>query len=254
MARLTCYATPGKDKAKVICDAFAAGAGGVVSKNVSVVATGPVAFYGVVSDTKSAWIAAKEQGRDWYYIDNAMFDSTREVYFRATRNRLQHTGIGHSDGKRFAALNIPIKPWRKTGGHILICPQSDQFMHTVVEYPGSWLVDIVESLRKYTDRPLVIRPWTGNKREWYRTLPDDLVNCWAVVTHSSASAITAILSGIPAIVTAHDCIAKTMAGAVTQIEDPPMPDNRLEWAGVVADNQWTAEEFKKGVAWQMLNR
>lgn len=247
------YPTPGKAKARMILDAFCAGANGSVAESLTQLLPGPAAFYGVVAETKHLWTQAKAEGRDVIYIDNAMFDATREVYFRATKNRLQHSGLGYSDCKRFDALNLEIKPWRRVGTHVLICPQSDQFMRDVVGYPGSWLKDTVDALERLTDRPLRIRPWTGNKRTWYQSLPEDLKDCWALVTFSSASAITAMLSGIPAIVTADDCVSAPMAGKLGQVERPPMPESRREWAGLVADNQWSLGEMRAGLAWRMLN-
>lgn len=245
------YPTPGKDKARLLLKAFCGGAGGSVAPDLSRLRPGAAAFYGVVPATKPLYEQARDDGRDVVYLDNAYFDQTREVYFRATLNRLQHDGEGESDGKRFDALRLDIKPWRTTGSHIVICPQSDQFMRDVIEYPGNWLHDTLKALRQLTDRELRVRPWQGNKREWYRTLPDDLADCWALVTYSSASAVTAILSGVPAICTAEDTIARTMAGTLAQIEAPPMPDNRREWASIVADNQWTIDEMRSGLAWRM---
>lgn len=247
------YPTPGKEKARLILDAFCAGAGGKVSRDTVRLLPGPAGFYGVVAATKHLYDQARAEGREVVYLDNAYTDPQREVYFRATRNRLQHPGTGRSDGKRFAALDIPILPWRTGGSHVLLCPQSEQFMRDVVGYPGNWLDDTLAALKKYTQRPLRVRPWTGNKREWYRTLPADLRDCWALVTFSSASAITAMLAGVPSICTAEDCIARPLAGRLEQIEAPPRPDNRREWAGVVADNQWRLDEMRDGTAWRMLN-
>lgn len=247
------YPTPGKGKARMLLDAFCSGAGGQVSRETVRLLPGPAGFYGVVPATKHLWDSARSEGRDVFYLDNAYTDPNREVYFRATKNRLQHCGLGVSDGKRFDSLKIPIKPWRTSGSHIVVCPQSDQFMRDLAEYPGSWLQDTLAALRKLTDRELRVRPWTGNKREWYLTLPADLVDCWCLVTYSSASAITAILSGIPAISTAEDCIARSMSGRLEEVESPPMPENRREWASVIADHQWTVEEMKSGLAWRMCN-
>lgn len=248
------YNTPGKGKARTLLSAFCKGAGGKLASDATKIEPGPAAFYGVVPATKPVWDQCRREGRDWYYVDNAFVDSMRETYFRITKNRLQHSGRGESDCKRFDAAGIPIKPWRSTGSHILVCPQSDPFMRDVVEYPGNWLVDTVAELKTLTDRPIRIRPWTGNKREWYASLPADLVDCWALVTYSSASSITAILAGVPAIVTGEDCIAHHMAGRLSEIESPPMPDGRREWAGVIADNQYTISEMESGYAWERVNK
>lgn len=252
MTSVVGYPTPGKNKALVILDAFCAGAKGRVSSDVSRLLPGGAAFYGVVPETKSLYRQAKAEQRDVYYLDNAYFDPTREVYFRATKGALQATGREGSDCKRFDRLGIPIAPWREGGEHILVCPQSDQFMRDVARYEGNWLADTLQALRALTLRPVRVRPWTGNKKAWYSSLPEDLHDCWALVTYSSASAITAILSGVPAVCTATDCISLSQCGKLEDIENPYRSDNRREWAGAVADSQWTLDEMRRGVAWRML--
>jgi hypothetical protein len=40
---------------------------------------------------------------------------------------------------------------------------------------------------------------------------------------------------------------------ISDINNLKYPENRLEWAGSLADNQWTLEEIKSGLAWERLN-
>ena len=42
------------------------------------------------------------------------------------------------------------------------------------------------------------------------------------------------------------------SGELRDIENPPMPDGRADWAARLAANQWTAEEIRAGVAWWAL--
>jgi hypothetical protein len=39
---------------------------------------------------------------------------------------------------------------------------------------------------------------------------------------------------------------------LSSIERPRKPDNREQMAWVLADNQWTLEEIRRGIAWQKL--
>lgn len=245
------YPTPGKDKARVILEAFCTGAGGSVGGTIpAALPPGAVpAFYGVTPATAHLWRQARAEGRSWYYIDNAYFDKVRGKYFRVTQNRLQHDGRGESDGRRFAALNVTIQPWRHEGRHVLVCPQSAEFMRVCAEYPGEWLSDALALLRTVTDRDLRVRPWQRDKTKWYETLGEDLKDCWMLATYSSASAITAMLAGVPAICTAEDCISRAITGSSVPWHSPA----RAAWAAVVADNQWTLDEMREGLAWEMLN-
>lgn len=256
------YATPGKEKSASILEAFCAGAdrcgagGRVVREAPPRLLAGAAAFYGVTPATQHLWLQARREQREWYYIDNAYFDKWRQVYFRVTRGALQHHGLGRSDGRRYARLGIQVRSWRAPGAgrHVLLCPQSDEFMRTCALRQGDWVSDTIAELKQHTRRELRVRPWNGNKKAWYATLPDDLANCWALVTYSSASAITALLEGIPAFCTALDCISGPVTErALSSIERPRYPVNRESWARVVADNQWTLDEMRSGLCWKMIN-
>lgn len=242
---MNCYPTPGKLKAQFICEAFAKGCGGkVIADNQ--LRPGPAMFYGIAPGCESLWRHAQD-GRDYWFVDNAYYDASREQYFRVTKNRLQHSGLGASDGKRFQALGIAIEPWRQGGKHILLCPQSDHFMRTVAGYSGNWTDETTAMLRKFTDRPIRVRQWERNKGKQASSLVADLVDCHALVTWSSAAAVTAILSGVPAIVGPHSA-AGPMAITIAEIENPPQRE-RETWAGVLAANQWTLPELASG-AWK----
>ncbi len=259
VADVTCYAQVSKGKSERLCEAFAAGvraAGQIAQVHAGWterLRSGAAVFYGVRPSQAHLLEQAKAEGRDWYYIDNAYFDRTRERYFRVTRNRLQHPGTGTSDGARFGVIGARIKPWNKAGGHVLVCPQSDEFMDTFCEDGAGWAAKTVAQLRAITQREVRVRPWQSNKVEWYRTLPEDLRGCWALVTYSSASAITAMLEGIPAFVTAADCISRPVANLdLARIDDPEYSDGRPAWCNVVADNQWSVDEISGGLAWLAL--
>lgn len=249
-----CYPQNGKKKSLDICSAFAQGCGGAVVADGQYRAGMPSMFYGIDVANEEVWKhASNGSGQDYYYADNAFFDQFRGTYFRVGKNRLQHDGFGVSDGSRFKKLGLKLHPWRVTGQHILLCPQSDHFMRVAVGYPGAamgWLRDTMSELRKYTNRELRVRLWDRDKRKLAAELPDALRGAWALVTYSSGSAISAILSGVPAISTA-DCIARRMCGDLSTIENPLMPE-RQDWANIVADQQWTLDEFRDGTAWRML--
>jgi hypothetical protein len=227
----------GKQKAADICNAFIAGAPRSAEGQV---------FYGVNESNREAW----ESGRGWY-IDNAYFDSCRQQYFRITKDATQHSGLGSSDGRRFKALGIPIKPWRR-GSHIVVVQQSQSFMRNVAAYYSDYVADVIVKLADLTERSLLVRLWTANKASAGGSLQEDLRGAHALVAHSSAAAITALLEGVPVAV-GRMSAAFPMAGSIDDIENLPRPDNREAWASVLADNQFTLSEMKDGTAWRMLN-
>lgn len=229
-----------KQKSVDICAAFMAGAPEDAPGSV---------FYGVENDNLEEWSAA--QSECYWYIDNSYFDTSRGTYFRVTRNAMQHSGSGESDGRRFRSLRAAIRPWRKHGRHILVCPQSDHFMR-LCGYYGDWTADTVRALSKVSDRPIRIRLWSPDKAKLAATLESDLIGAHCLVTHSSAAAISAVLAGVPVVCTAK-CAASAMSGGLADVESLPTPEGREQWASVLADNQWTLAEFRDGTAWRMLN-
>lgn len=251
---VTCYITPGKSKARRLCEAFAAGAGGVAVET-SVLRPGPAAFYGVAETTRPLWRRAIEEKHDWYYLDNAYFDATRQRHFRVTRNALQATGRERPDWKRFADLKLGIQPWQHGGGHIVVCAQSDWYMRGLCGWAGGsdgWMREVIAALVPHTDRTMVFRRWQADKDAAAASLRADLRGAHALVTHSSAAANEALIAGIPVFVTGV-CAASSMAsGDLAAIEKPRYPDGRYDWAAALAGQQWTIEELREGVAWEAL--
>lgn len=242
---VTAYPVSGKRKSLDLCLAFVRGCGGQIGTDLR---PGPAFFYGVDESNVGVWREVLASGRDYYYCDNSYFDSARQECFRVTKNGLQHHGYGRSDGKRFRALGVEIKPWRAVGEHIVVCPQSEPFMRTMARYEGNWESEIAARLAAVTSRTLRVRSWSANKGKLAATLGQDLEGAHALVTWSSAAAITAVLAGVPVIVEGEDCAARRLSGVIDQIESLPTPE-RENWAGVLADNQWTPEELTNGTAW-----
>lgn len=240
---LTAHPTLGKQKAIDICNAFVAGA----PQN----AVGHV-FYGVNATNVEEWRRVVRSGEEFFFVDNAYTDATRQTHFRVTRNMLQHTGEGASDGKRFTALGIDIKPWRTAGDHIVVCPQSELFMSMVVGHRGDWARHIAGTLANLSRRPQLIRMWSRDKGHAAATLAKDLTGAHALVTWSSAAAVTAVLAGVP-VVTLGQCAAGRMSGSLANLEQLPTPD-RKNWISVLADNQFTLLEISSGYAWKALNQ
>lgn len=233
----------GKKKSEDICAAFIRGARNEGDASI---------FYGVNETNVHDLIATKAHGRDWFYIDNSYFDKTRGTHFRVTRNAYQCDGTAASDGRRFQKLGIEVKKWRSSGSHIIVCPQSNSFMRNVACYNGSWLFDVLTKLRNSTERKLKIRDWGPDKLNLKQTLEEDMRDAWALVTHSSAAAVSALIAGVPAFAAAG--AAAGICGSLDFIEDPALVSDRERLFGVLADNQWTLEEIERGIAWEALNQ
>lgn len=248
---LNCYPVPGKAKSDMICRVFEFGAPKSAKGSV---------FFGTEGQM-TAFERAKAGTDPWYYIDNSYFDKHRGIYFRVTKNALQVDPRGKtSDGKRFAKLGIPIKERQTTGAVTLLVPQSDQFMKSVGA-PG-WALGASESALKWLEEgdaafSFKVHPWDRNKDKRNATFAEMLPSIRLVITHSSAAAITAILEGVPAISTSATAAAYAVGGPFDplNVHDPVLPsvEERQHFASVLADNQFTLEEFRNGTAWRWLN-
>jgi len=187
----------------------------------------------------------REKGYNFYYGDHAYFG--RNHFYRITKNAFQHNGIGKSDCKRFLWHGIEIKPWKR-GRDIIICPQSDIFFLLRGIDKADWIEKTISEISRFSDRKIIIHE-KRNQIALKKLMPD--AHC--VIVHSSNAAVEAVLSGVPAICLGH-CAASLMSVAsISRIEDLYFPENRLEWAGVLADNQWTFDEIESGAAWKVLN-
>lgn len=266
---LNVYCT-GHKWSNMVCRAFAQGSGAPIVKPAPLL-PGDVFMYGALRGLLPTLRQAQREGRTWYYADNGYFRAGKDEhsYFRITRNALQHDGSGSPQyPQRWNRLKLSIKPWRKNGGHIVICPPGRLFGATFGFNADEWLRMTLKTLRKYTDRELRVRAkmsWNdvkpatcinvmGNpKSSVPGSFAEELEGAWALVTHSSNSAVEALLAGIPVFCTER-CGASAMAlSDLALIESPRMDDGREHWAQMLASNQWTLKEMREGLAWKMMN-
>ncbi len=240
---VTCYPVHGKAKSLDICKAFAKGCGGTWSASY---VPGPAMFYGVDESNLAIWRKVRASGDDWYYVDNSYFDPTRGTYFRITKNRLQchwaDGGTDEPDRARFDALDINLEPWQSNiDGRTIVCPQSDSFMRDIAGYKGNWLDDLLKKRKSY--KGILVRPWDRNKARAMASLQDDLRGAKALLTYSSAAAVTAVIAGIPAY----------SSGESAALHMLPFYDaERLRAMLVMANGQFTLDEMRSGFAWERV--
>jgi hypothetical protein len=173
---------------------------------------------------------------------------------------------------------LELKPWRASGNHILLCLQRDGGWSMGGWDVIDWAIKAIVEIRKYSDRPIRIRPHPGDKRAakycdrllklcqgrrltkieisqstW--SLTQDFTNCWAVVNHNSSPGVAAVIEGIPLILTdplrsqAHDVATV----GIHCIENPLMPD-RTDWIQRISQFHWSHEELRTGVCWEHMKK
>lgn len=169
--------------------------------------------------------------------------------------------------------NMDLKPWRANGSHILITLQRPMGWSMRGQNLMSWLESTFANIRRYSDRPIIIRWHPGDWKNYpkydailkkYRVtispqerhITADLVNCWALVCHNSTPSAVAPIEGIPAFIT--DDPSYSQGGDVantdfSKLESPLMPD-REQWIRKLAQCHWSFEDLRSGRCWAHMRQ
>jgi hypothetical protein len=137
---------------------------------------------------------------DWYYLDNAYFDARAGAI---SGSRATPAGAARApDRERLEALGVEVKPWRRAAA----CPgrRAVGLLHARARgWPGGlggWRDTSCAARGAYG--PADPGPaWQARQGKASSSLAEDLADCWAVVTHSSAAANEALLAGVPVFLT-----------------------------------------------------
>jgi len=195
------------------------------------------------------------EGRDWVYIDNGYFKWGHFAgYYRVTHNRYMVDGTERASDRRWKRLGLKIKPWRKGGSFVLVCPPPERFANLRKFDHQAWIDQTLATLKAHTDREIKIRE-KPSKRE-IRALPIEkaLNGAHALVCHSSNAAAEALIEGFPVFCT-DPCASSPLAESdVSTIQTPRYPDGREPWAHALAANQWTIPEMRDGTCWKEMMR
>jgi hypothetical protein len=264
-----CIIQQGKQKSRDLADAVIAGyGGGAIGYCTPATDVHPEytpVIIGVHPTTSDTLHDLKRMKRAFVTIDNGYLKGYKEGgYFRATSNALQwitgrpNSGAGRAadDGegaRRYAALDLPaLAPWRTedNGGHVLLVLQSPAWLQMMREEP-SWLADLMDRLRKHTDREVIIRHKPLKNAPPQPPLEEHLDNCYAVVGYSSMAMLKAAMAGIPVFPTAYCAVSPLQAGVIESIMRPKFPERESIMHNLAA-NQWTLEEIAGGRMWTDL--
>jgi hypothetical protein len=226
--------------------------------------------------------AANKQNKHTIIIDSNLFN------YR-TKNHLIHyfrysmDGVFPTTGNYFwdnpdpirwqqisRDLGITLKDWRTNGNHILICTQRNGGWSMKGMTVPVWLDRTVEQIRRFTDRPIVVRGHPGDKSvgSYLRSnkqysvstnehILDDFKNAWAVVTYNSTPGVAASIEGIPAFVT--DPLPQTSQAYdvatcdLSKLETPNLKERQL-WIERLAMCHWHFGELENGSAWNHMKK
>lgn len=226
-------------------------------------------FYGLYNGCQRILSDYRDQGKRAIYIDlgywgrrkRTRWDGFHKLALNSRHPTDYFQRIRHGSD-RFRTHDLAIAPWRKGGRHILLVGMSAKAAAAEGFRPEEWERETIAKLRQLTDRPIHYRPkpnWDGARPiegarfSPHGSLAEALVDCHALVAHHSNCAVDALLAGVPCI--CPEGAASVLSGqALDQIEDPPMPDGREQWAWDLAYTQWSMAEMEMGLAYRYLLR
>jgi len=174
--------------------------------------------------------------------------------------------------------HLQLQPWRQSGNHILLCLQRDGGWSMAGWDVVDWAIKTIVEIRKYSNRPIRIRPHPGDKRavkycdrilklcqgrrltqielsQSAASLMQDFVDCWAVVNHNSSPGVAAAIEGIPVFLTDPErSQARDVATlSLNRMENPFMPD-REAWAQRISQFHWSHDELRSGACWAHMKK
>lgn len=210
--------------------------------------------------------------RDFYFMDTGYFGNYvssvnpkgQKRWHRIVKNNVQHLGpITYRPDDRWNTLvkefpRLQWTRWKKEGKKILVVVPSEKPCKLYGIDAMSWLETTIETLKKHTDREIVIRTKSPIRTERavvhtiYDAMDDDI---FALVTYNSIAATEAIAYGIPAFALAPNAASSVCLTDLSKIETPYYPDHDkvYQWCCYLAYGQFTVEELENGTAWRILN-
>lgn len=193
----------------------------------------------------------------------------REVTWKvAVKNINAHGFYGNKenldwDRPKFLGISSQNKSKAKTKPSILIASQHARSLQVQsLESLESWINKQIETLKKFTDRPIVVRPHPRSRliinklcKDVVIETPQSLSNtydnydldvqCHAVVNYNSSPGILAAIAGTRPVVDVSS-LAWPVSVSLNNIEKPYDID-RERWLVEICHTEYTVEEIKQGL-------
>jgi len=169
------------------------------------------------------------------------------------------------------ALDIALRQYRTNGNHILICLQRNGGWSMRGLSSIDWLNQTITEIRKYSDRPIIVRAHPGDKKikqilrvnhpntmlSTKERLVDDLRGAWATIVYNSSPSVASLIEGVPAFLTDPEPKHSQTYGIantdLSKLENPLLPD-RQQWVERLSMCHWNFEELCSGEAWQFFRK
>ena len=198
-----------------------------------------------------------------------------EAYFGDKSNSSINNWLRNSSQHRHKKFGMQLLPWQETNSkkHILICTQHNK-SHQWRNMPriDQWLEQTISKIRKYTQRPIKIRPHPRSPLDQmivrkldinYKNVRIDfpvrysqtydeynfdeaLKMSHCVISHSSNPGLQAIIAGVPAFVGPESLALPVANTDLSKIEYPNTPD-RTKWFNDLLYTEYFIDEIADGL-------
>lgn len=201
-----------------------------------------------------------EKKRTFFNLDTGYFGNIkRKEIIRVSINNFQNSNpIVNRPSDRWDRLNISVTSLSR-GSSIVVVPPDLKKLNTLRQgTEEEWINETVSNIKKYTDRPIRIRYRPGSRRDRMTTYTffDYITdNTWCVVGHSSNALVEAAMADIPVISLGHSAVKSLYNYKMEDIEQIKVADKNLKqsWLNHLSYCQFTLEELRSGMAWELLS-
>ena len=199
-----------------------------------------------------------ENNRKFYNLDTGYFGNTkRKEVVRVSVNNLQdQSPIRSQPADRLDMFNVNLVNYQR--GSLIVIVPPDEKISKVFKLADSWVDNVIEELKKYTDRPIKVRSRPPARRD---RIDADTFNkfierdTFVVIGYSSNALVESIIHGIPVISLGHSATKSLMNYNLKDIEQIPSIDDQLRhrWLCHLSYKQFTHDELLDGTAWNLLS-
>lgn len=264
------YREYGSLNSKPVFDAFEKGLQNLgystTAKDNGVPVIWSVLWHGRMAKNQAVFRQAMQEGKHVLILE--VGNLVRGTTWRLSLNNINGEGIfGNNldlDEHRPQHLNVSLNPIKKNRQqHILIACQH-QRSHQWQNNPSmqQWVINQITEIRKYSNRPIVIRPHPRSKftdsfkkfsnitLDMPKPVPNTYdsfninYNCHCVVNFNSGPAVQSAIHGTPVICDRSN-LAFPVSDKIEHIHEPVLPD-RTDWFIKLCHTEWTLSELSSG--------
>jgi len=183
-------------------------------------------------------IECREKNIPYISIDHGYF--RRDLNLKYARFCVSHYHC--NDWRDYEeSPEVNVFDWKDYGDHVVVLPPAEYVAK--IYKAKDWLDETVETLRKNTDRLIMVK--RKNDGDLFSVIKD----CWAVVSFGSVGDVESALYGKPLFTSDFSPASPISLKDFTKIETPVYPD-RTQWLRSLYGCEWESSEMKQ--CWDRL--